>query len=196
MAIPVKRNYSIDDKRAVEVLTEAFADNRSVNYVIKQDRHRLSRIRRLMQYALATSRDFDDVWQSADRQAYALTVLPHRKKVTTVSVRRDASLAFAATGWQKVYAVLRREARIKALHPQEPFCHLWFVSVAHNSQGRGLGSLLLQELVDCYEAQQLPIYLETSTLRNVPWYERFVFKVYDELNFTYPLYMMRRLINY
>lgn len=183
----------MNDIRIVDILTDAFADNRSVNYVVKQDRHRLTRIRWLMRYAVATGRDFGKVWLSPDRQAAAVTLLPDTKRVSVASVRRDVVLAFLSTGWRNVHKTLRREAQIKAIHPEEPFCHLWFLGVEEEFQGQGLGSRLLQEIIDHYEVQRRAIYLETSTLRNIPWYKKFGFKVYHELNLAYPLYMMRRV---
>ena len=180
------------DARIVEMLSEAFADNLSVNYVLKQDRHQPQRIRRLMQYALATCHDFGDVWLSEDERACALTVLPDTKRTTFATVQRDISLALSVTGLRNVYRTLQRETRVQACHPNEPFCHLWFVGVAKDAQRQGLGSQLLQELIDHYQPQQRAIYLETSTLQNVPWYQKFGLEVYDELNFSYPLYMMRR----
>ena len=191
IVIPVKRNELADDRRVVEILTEAFSDNQSVNYVIKQDSHRLKRIRRLMQYAVATCHDFGEVWLSDDRNACALTVLSDRKRSTAAVMRRDVQLAFLSTGLSNVYRTLRREAQIKAAHPDGPFCHLWFVGVATAAQGQGKGSQLLKTVIDHHHAQLQSIYLETSTQRNLPWYQRFGFEVYGELNFSYPLYLLR-----
>ena len=171
----------------VEILTEAFSDNQSVNYVIKQDSHRLKRICRLMQYAVATCHDFGEVWLSDDRNACALTVLSDRKRSTVAAVVRDVQLAFLSTGLGNIYRTLRREAQIKAAHPNGPFCHLWFVGVANAARGQGKGSQLLEMVIDHHHARLRPIYLETSTQRNLPWYQRFGFEVYDELNFPYPL---------
>ncbi len=74
------------DAHLVDILTYAFADNQSVNYVIKQDQKRLLRIRSLMQYARATCQDFGAVWQSEDQKACALTLLPDQKRTTADSV--------------------------------------------------------------------------------------------------------------
>lgn len=182
------------DRRIVTILTNAFEDNQSVNYIVKQDQRRLNRIRWLMRYAVATGEDFGKVWLSPDLRAGAVTILPGAKRTTVASVRRDVALALLSTGLRNVYKTLRREARIKALHPKEPFCHLWFLGVEKEMQGQGIGSRLLQRILDHYDAQQRAVYLETSTLRNVPWYEKFGFEIYDELNFSYPLYMMQRAI--
>ena len=183
----------MNDIRIGNILTNAFADNQSVHYVVKQDRHRLTRIRWLMRYAVATGHDFGEVRVLPNQRAAAVTILPDTKRMSLASMRRDVALALLSTGLGNVYRTLRREKRIKALHPEEPFCHLWFLGVEAESQGRGMGSQLLREIIDDYDTQHRPIYLETSTLRNVPWYEKFGFEVYHELNLTYPLYMMRRL---
>ena len=183
-----------DNQRIVNILTEAFADNRSVNYVVKQGQHRVDHIRHLMRYAVATCRDFGEVWLSPDRQACALTMLPDTKRTTVASVRRDIALVRSSTGLRNVYKTLHREGQIKARHPKDPFCHLWFLGVSSAYQGQGLGSALLEELIRHYDDQRREIHLETSTLRNIPWYEKFGFEIYHELNLTYPLYMMRRTI--
>ena len=176
----------------VTILTDAFADNQSVLYVVKQDRHRRARIRHLMQYAVTTCREAGEVWLSNDRQGTALVLFPDRKKTTGQAILRDLRLAVSATGLRQVYRTLRREARIHALHPNTPFCHLWFVGVHPSSQGQGVGSQLLRSLTEHYDTMQRPIYLETSTVRNLPWYQKHGFTVYHELNFSYPLYLMRR----
>lgn len=179
------------DTQIINILTHAFADNKSVNYVIRQDQHRMERIRRLMQYAVDTCHDFGKVWLSEDQKACALVLLPDSKRATTKAIKRDFRLATAATGLMNVRKTWTREARIKAKHPETPYCHLWFMAVETGSQGQGLGSNLLKFLVDLYQLQQRPIYLETSTERNLPWYKKSGFEVYDQLDFTFPLYLLR-----
>lgn len=179
------------DAHLVDILTYAFADNQSVNYVIKQDQKRLLRIRSLMQYARATCQDFGAVWQSEDQKACALTLLPDQKRTTADSVTRDIRLATLATGLANVPKTLSREARIQSYHPSTPFCHLWFIAVEQESQGRGVGSRLLKDIIKHYQALQRPIYLETSTLRNLPWYKKHGFQQYNQLDFSFPLYLLK-----
>lgn len=177
----------------VDILTQAFANNRSVNFVVKQDQKRLLRIRRLMQYALATCQDFGAVWQSEDHKACALTILPDQKRITVNSVMRDIQLATSTTGLTNVPRTLAREARIQSCHPATPFCHLWFIAVEQESQGQGIGSTLLKNVVKHYQTQYRPIYLETSTLRNLPWYKKQGFQQYNQLDFSFPLYLFRHV---
>jgi len=89
--------------------------------------------------------------------------------------------------------VLGRESKIKTFHPKEPFSYLWFIGVNPNFQNKGKGSQLLREIIEYSEKQKRPIYLETSVDRNLPWYQKHGFEIFQSLNLTYTLYMMRRV---
>ena len=66
----------IEDKnRIVEILSKAFDDNKSVNYIIQQDAKRKQRIRNLMEYSFDICNLFGDVFVSDDRKACALVVV-------------------------------------------------------------------------------------------------------------------------
>lgn len=69
--------------------------------------------------------------------------------------------------------------------------YLWFIGVDPLYQRSGIGSRLLKEVIADAGAKGLPIYLETSTERNLPWYQRFGFRIYDELHLTYVLYFLK-----
>jgi ribosomal protein S18 acetylase RimI-like enzyme len=86
---------------------------------------------------------------------------------------------------------LDRESKIKKFHPKE-FIYLWYVGVEPTDQGKGIGSSLLQDIINLSNKRKLPIYLETSTERNLPLYERFKFEKYQELNFNYTLYLYKK----
>ncbi|HVE91371.1 MAG TPA: GNAT family N-acetyltransferase, partial [Actinomycetota bacterium] len=58
--------------------------------------------------------------------------------------------------------------------------YLMVVGVTPSSQGRGLGSQLLQPVLDRVDAAGLPCYLDTGEPRNLPFYERLGFVVHVE----------------
>jgi hypothetical protein len=43
------------------------------------------------------------------------------------------------------------------------------------------------------ERKKLPIYLETSTPKNIPFYEKFGFEIFKSLELNYTLYQLRRV---
>lgn len=176
----------------VSILSKAFDENRSVNYVVRQDQKRVTRIGRLMEYSFNVCLKFGEVWLSDNERGCALILFPDRKRTTFRSILWDLQLAFFSIGLLRVGKVLGREARIKAFHPKEPFCYLWFIGVQTEDQGKGTGSSLLKDIIDRCETIGHPIYLETSVKNNLPWYRKFGFEIYNTIEFTYTLYLLRR----
>lgn len=87
---------------------------------------------------------------------------------------------------------LNREALIKKIQPKELMTYLWFIGVKTEDQNKGFGSNMLQSIIKYSEQNNKPIYLETSTVRNLPWYKKFGFEVYSEQELTYRLYFLKR----
>ena len=120
------------------MLARCFDDNKSVNYIVRQDRRRAERILYLMEYAFDYCMLLGEVFLSDDKQGCALIVLPGKVKSTLRSTLLDIRLIFRSV------------------------------------------------------EQSLPIYLETSVNRNVPFYERAGFAIYNTLDLGYTLYCMKR----
>ena len=182
-----------DKITVIDILTQAFDRNQSINYIIPQDRKRKQRIEKLMAYSFDVCLEFGDVLLSDDRNACALIIYPDKKKTTINSILWDANFAFSCVGVSGIKRVLDREAKIKSFHPKEPFTYLWFIGVDQKFQGKGIGSAFLKEIIEQSQMQKRPIYLETSTQKNVPWYKKNGFEIFNELDFTYKLYMLRQV---
>ena len=188
----MKRADPSQKSLVIDILTKSFADNKSVNYVVKQDRNRYARIRGLMNYSFKVCNTFGDVWISDDNQACALVLYPDKKRSTLYSILSDVILASSVIGLSRVLQVLSRESKIKSFHPNSPFSYLWFIGVAPEFQNKGAGTLLLNEIIKKSKADQRPIYLETSVERNLPWYKKHGFEIFKELTFPYTLYLLRK----
>jgi hypothetical protein len=75
------RKAGISDKSIIlDILTRSFDDNKSVNYVVKQDQNRVDRITKLMDYSFNVCNEFGEVWISDDQQACALILFPDKKR--------------------------------------------------------------------------------------------------------------------
>lgn len=66
-------------------------------------------------------------------------------------------------------------------HPQEPHWYLPFIGVDPGLQGQGLGARLMADALARVDASGMPAYLESSNPRNVPFYERFGFRVTGQI---------------
>ena len=187
----MRRANKRDQQIVVDILAPAFDDNKSLNFVVKQDSRRASRIRHLMEYSFNVCRAFGEVWIADDNQACALILFPDKKKTSFQTILWDAKLALAGIGLDRVNKVMAREKAIKACHPSEPVCYLWFIGVTKESQGKGLGSDLMRAVLSECAKKNRPVYLETSTERNLPFYTRFGFEVFHSINLSYKLYLLR-----
>jgi ribosomal protein S18 acetylase RimI-like enzyme len=69
---------------------------------------------------------------------------------------------------------------VESRMPTEAVCHLDSIGVAPEAQGRGVGSALMAAGLSQARAKTLPVFLETATPENVPYYERFGFRIVDD----------------
>jgi ribosomal protein S18 acetylase RimI-like enzyme len=181
-----------DKSHIVNLLTTSFDDNKSVNYVAKQDQHRVKRIKRLMAYSFDRCFAFGEVWITEDQQACALIEFPDQKRTSARTLWWDLQLALQVIGPDRVGVVLKRDAMIKANHPHTPFAYLWFLGVSKAVQGKGAGTALMHEVITKCERYKRPIYLETSMLRNLPFYKKLGFEIFQTLELSYTLYLLRK----
>ena len=174
------------------ILSKSFDKNQSVNYIAQQDELREERIAALMDYSFEICYNYGNVYLSDDNKACALVLYPDRKKTTFKSVLEDIKLLLNCIGLSNIGKAMKREAAIKKIQPNTPMYYLWFIGVDPESQGTGIGSRLMNEVIEDSRAQSRPIFLETSTERNLPWYKKFGFDIYSDLDLTYKLYFLKR----
>jgi hypothetical protein len=187
------KNADYKDKSLViDILTKSFDTNQSVNYIAKQDGKRLKRISALMDYSFEVCYLFGDVFLSDDRKACALILYPDKKKTTLKSILLDIKLILSCIGVENIKKALARESKIKQLQPKELMYYLWFIGVDPEYKNEGIVSLLMDEIIKDSKHKQRPIYLETSTLKNLPWYKKYGFQIYNELELSYKLFFLKR----
>ena len=188
----IRRGTENDKQLVIDILQKAFDDNKSVNYVVRQDENRLTRIRGLMEYSFNVCNAFGEVWISENNQACALILFPDKKRTSFRTLLWDLKLALSVIGIDRVNAVLKRESMIKSNHPKSPIAYLWFIGVNPKLQSKGIGSSFIREVITECERKKRPIYLETSMERNIPFYKKFGFEIFQSLNLSYTLYQLRR----
>ena len=181
-----------DKETVLNILCQSFDENKSVNYVTKQDHKRKERVRVLMEYSFEVCYLFGNVFMNTEKTAVALILYPERKKTTAKTILLDLKLALFSIGIKNIFKVLDRESKIKQHHPKTPILYLWFIGVENGQQKRGIGSKLLKEIIEKGTQENREIYLETSTLVNIPWYQKHGFSIYKELEFSYKLFILKK----
>ena len=184
-----------DKSLVVDILTQSFENNQSVNYIVKQDKNRVERISALMDYSFEVCYLFGDVFLSDDNRACALILYPDKKKTTLKSILLDARLILSSVGLKNIQRTLARESLIKKIQPKEQMSYLWFIGVDCEFQNSGIGTGLLMDIINYSDHQNRPVYLETSTLKNLPWYQKYGFTIYHELDLSYKLYFLEKRLD-
>lgn len=180
-----------DKNRIVEILTHSFYNNLSVNYITGHQQSE-KRIRALMDYSFEQCYLFGEIYLSDDKNACALLLYPQKKYISFRAIWLDVRLIFKAIGVSRIFKALKREAAIKKLKPKTDMVYLWFIGVDPLEQHKGYGSSLLTDILKMAGNLNLPVFLETSTLNNLPWYEHFGFEVYDKFSFGHTLFFLKK----
>jgi GNAT superfamily N-acetyltransferase len=81
----------------------------------------------------------------------------------------------------RTFTVLRGLGEVERAHPVEPHWYLAVLGTEPLAQGHGLGSALLRSRLTRCDERRFPAYLESSKEHNVPYYERFGFRMTGEI---------------
>lgn len=187
----IKASYN-DKSLVIDILTNSFDANQSVNYIVQQGSKRIEHIKYLMEYSFEICFMFGDVFLSDDRRACALVLYPEKKKSNIKAILLDIKLILNSVGISNISKALSRESKIKKAYPKDvPMYYLWFIGVYPSEQNKGIGTQLLQSLLSDSKGKNREVFLETSTIKNLPWYKNLGFSVYNELDFGYKLYFLK-----
>ena len=191
------RADKIHKQTAIDILADCFENNKTVNWIVKQDSKRKERIRGLIDYSFEACIDSGLTYFTDDFSGVIISNLSTDKLPVLEEAYLTLQFVLKVTGIEGVAKTLRREDYIKQYHPQDgEFIYIWFIGLKKNEQGKGLGSSLLQLVIERSEADGIPIYIETSAERNLTFYKKHGFEQYhvsDEDLFGYKLYFLRRL---
>ena len=119
----VKAGYN-DKAISVDILSRSFNDNKSVNYIIKQDDKRDRRLKKLMTYSFEICYHYGKVFLTNDKKGCALILLPDKKTLTLRSVFLGLDLALSAIGMGNIKKAISREAKISKLQLKESIYYL------------------------------------------------------------------------
>lgn len=66
-------------------------------------------------------------------------------------------------------------------HPKDAYYYLFTIGSLRSARGRGVGSALMREALARCDEDRMPAYLESSNVKNLPFYRKHGFEVIDEL---------------
>ena len=184
-----------DKSRIIEILCLSFENDPQTNYVLGSGSNQLKKRKRLMAYAFEFSFANGKVEMSEDKKAAAIWKKSGSKKMT-MYLLYESILFFFSFGWKGLKRISDMEKKISTFYPTEGiFRYLWILGTDPNVQGKGYGSAILSKAISSFQADSIPLYLETSTELNLNYYERKGFKLYHRIDLgnetDLTIYLMR-----
>ncbi|WP_030928969.1 GNAT family N-acetyltransferase [Streptomyces sp. NRRL S-646] len=179
MGVAIRAADEGDREMVVRLLDEAFQDDPVSGWVFPGDEYRRTTHHRLMAaftgIVLAEGRI--DVTEDGSACALWLSV-PAGEHAAEEDAADDGPARLRAAvdpGNERIELIGRLTAEI---HPAgRAHEYLWMIGVTPEHQGEGIGSALVQHVLDRCDREGLPAYLEASSARSRGMYERLGFEL-------------------
>jgi ribosomal protein S18 acetylase RimI-like enzyme len=188
-ASPVPRRVSPVPRRATpadvptltRLLAGAYDDDPVAIWVCRSSALRPAVLEGLYRARLLQALAHREIWTTAELSSVAVWVPPGDGNMALTHERcflhprlmsRLPLLALGAT-------TMRRT------HPRRPHWYLSLLGTDPRARGRGLGSTVLEPVLEQCDAEGVGVYLESSKERNISFYARYGFRVTGELRLPY-----------
>ena len=187
-------HYS-DKKLVADILVSAFTpktESNSINFVVKQDKKRVERMRVLMEYLFERAFYFGAVFISDNNQSCILLKYSYKEKVTFRTIRSDLKLAINCISIERVSKVLRRQQVVKQHYPKEKHIQPLIFGVKIESKGNGNAARLMLQVKNYFKDNNLPAIVDAASEQNAKLYQKIGFKIIkkDE-TLGFPIYYLR-----
>jgi ribosomal protein S18 acetylase RimI-like enzyme len=175
-------------------LAAAFEDDPIFGWLIPSDERRRGRLTRffrleLRHVALPKGR----IWMPVDSLGACLEMPPGAWRMPFSSQLAHGP-GFTQVFGARLPHALALITLMEHRHIREPHYYIPYIGVAPEAQGRGLGTRLMQPMLERCDREGVPGYLEATSERSAALYERLGFQFKGELRLgsSPPMWMMRR----
>ena len=176
----VRRAGRADLDGVARVLARAFHDDPVMAWFFPDAARRVRLNERFFKLRIRGLLEQETIYTTDDHAGAAVWTLPERWELAPVEGLFFAlrilplvrtRLPLLARGW----------AEVEAAHPKTPHYYLAILGTEPDMQGGGVGSALLQPVLDGCDRDEIPAFLESSKERNIAFYARHGFRVTGEL---------------
>jgi len=183
MASPpaIRRATESDVPALAGVLARAFLDDPVASWAWRPDELRLAALERFQGTRMRQLLPHGEVWMDEGRSCAALWAPPgHWKASVGETAALVPSFARARLIWRLPMVTLGWE-KLERGHPREPHYYLAILGTDPDRQGRGLGSTVLQGVLEQCDHDGIGAFLESSKESNIAFYARHGFRVTEEV---------------
>jgi N-acetylglutamate synthase-like GNAT family acetyltransferase len=176
--IKVRKATRQDFPALKRVLARAFDDDPLVNWLVFQDGQRLARIERFFTISLERfARPYDQIYTTPELNGAALWIPPGKWGGNLLQQLLALPDLMRITGPRHLLTKIKAIQAVEKIHPATAHYYLITLGVEPHFQRKGIGSVLLQPILQLCDEQQIPAYLETAKEQNLSFYARHGFQV-------------------
>jgi ribosomal protein S18 acetylase RimI-like enzyme len=176
----VRRADPADHTTASGVLTAAFFDDPVTDWIVPDRARRPAVLPPVFRLYFDAFQPHGETYLTEGGAGTALWLPPGRDLIPPDELedfgRRTEEAAGPFAG-----RLFELDEFFEAHAPAEPHWHLQLLAVAPEQQGKGLGSALLDEVLQRLDRDREAVYLEATTLRSRALYERHGFECFGEI---------------
>ena len=177
---PIVQLASTSDRNELAaVLGRAFETDPVWGWLFPDPDTKLRKSSQVFQAYLRDAMKVGEVYTTPGREGASLWKPPGKWKLSNGAILRSLPSLLRAFG-TRLPASLEVERKVESQHPMQPHWYLSVIGTDPVAQGRGVGNALIRQVTDRCDREGLPAYLESSKAENVPYYERYGFKVTGE----------------
>jgi GNAT superfamily N-acetyltransferase len=177
----VRKVDEAERKQLAKVLARAFEHDPTAQHIFRNPERRRSDVERMFNLFLRVLYLPERETYTVDGLRGGALWLPAGKYPSSAGRQLRLLPGFVRLFGLRTPGVFRDLGHIEKMHPTDrPHWYLAFMGVEPSEQGKGLGSALLRPVLERCDAERVPAWLETSSERNLPLYERHGFRVVNE----------------
>jgi GNAT superfamily N-acetyltransferase len=177
---PIRKATATDLPAMTQALARAFHDDPIVKWFFQDEGTRPRYAGRFFKGRAKLLLPQQEVYTVDGALAAAMWARPGEWRDPPLTAIRELAALVPAIG-RRIPQALRGLIAVESRHPKPPHWYLAVLGTDPDRQGEGIGTALMQPVLDECDRLEIPAYLETGTERNVAFYTRHGFKVTEEV---------------
>lgn len=176
----MKKAIRRDKELVAKIIEEAYADNPSVVWVLRNDRFFRYRLRVLSRYCFEKGLANDGLYISSDQQGISIFYRLEKERNNFRSFYREMLLVLLGIGLFRLPGVMKRDTMIRRMREPKSGLYFWMFAVKSKHRGGGSAKEMSDFAFRLAEENKWTVLAETSVMQNKRVYERFGFETYSE----------------
>ncbi|WND03126.1 GNAT family N-acetyltransferase [Temperatibacter marinus] len=180
---PIKSLHKNESALIGSIIGESFTGDPVNSWIFGDETDTLQAFYALLAKKLYLRKGFGHITQC--HSAGTLWLSPHVRKHIPIYRSLDIAWLMATrSGITSLQRGMSIDHTLDLKRPLVPHYYLFAIGTLPNSQGKGLGGMLMEAGLERADRERMPAYLESSKESNIPFYRHFGFEIVEEVKAT------------